>query len=509
MKSVGGSVSPLEAVEVSLRRLRLVGAVVVLGAGLSQRGSGAGSWGSVSVVGLAIALVAANAASKRMAVPDANIDRLVLLQLGVDLAVTTGVILLFAPEPSGMAWVIIGLPVLEGAMRFRMVGAVGTWFAMACVLCLHTILTSTSGPLLRALLELAQPLSLGLALGVPAGYLADHLTAELLHAARQNEDMQRRARQLAVLTVAGRDFAGGTQREIMEAAVEAARELGYEFVDIGAFDNDTQEWSRTYAQSKLEVDLRRTTALEAEAARLGVGFSQGAADRIVSVVAHDKSRVLMLRGFLTKDDSPWPPRDEAFVVLAANAATAMATAIRQERLIAGQRRLRHDATHDQLTGLLNRAGLLSELAAALETVQDELSACAVLFLDLDRFKQINDTHGHDAGDHVLKQVASRLQAHSPEGASVARIGGDEFVVAISAASHLDVSELSDRLDRVIAEPIELAEQYVCVGSSTGIHVVRRPDVSAADALRCADQAMYEHKRSRTLEDRSAIQVAEV
>ena len=151
------------------------------------------------------------------------------------------------------------------------------------------------------------------------------------------------------------------------------------------------------------------------------------------------------------------------------------------------------AHQDELTGLSNRRAIL----AALETRLAANEPTSVIFLDLNRFKMVNDTYGHDAGDEVLRTVARRLVAELRNDDAVARLGGDEFVViSTPAVANLLVQRLASR----IAAPIELAcGVTVTVGASIGVKDFDRdgPARTPEDLLRHADAAMYEHKQHRT------------
>ena len=149
----------------------------------------------------------------------------------------------------------------------------------------------------------------------------------------------------------------------------------------------------------------------------------------------------------------------------------------------------HDAQHDSLTGLPNRTQMHDRLAAALAS--DE--AVSVLLLDLDRFKPVNDTHGHEAGDEVLRVVAERLRTAVRPGDLVARLGGDEFAVLVSEGS--DSSLLADRLQALIAAPISVGQHVVVtVGASVGHATGRGAGTSTEALLRAADDDMYRAKR---------------
>jgi diguanylate cyclase (GGDEF)-like protein/PAS domain S-box-containing protein len=152
--------------------------------------------------------------------------------------------------------------------------------------------------------------------------------------------------------------------------------------------------------------------------------------------------------------------------------------------------LRHQVRHDSLTGLLSRAGFEQDLAALLAGHHGP--AC-LLYLDVDRFKTINDGSGHGAGDEVLRTLASRLSATVPDGALVARPGGDEFVVALPGALESG-SDVAEALVSAFAEPMDIAGSRMQVAVSIGLTVARGAG-QAEDAVLAADTAMYAAKRS--------------
>lgn len=158
--------------------------------------------------------------------------------------------------------------------------------------------------------------------------------------------------------------------------------------------------------------------------------------------------------------------------------------------------LAHRATHDDLTGLPNRALFSDRLQHALarRPTGNALDR-AVLFLDLDRFKTVNDVLGHQAGDDALKEVAVRLTACMRSGDTVARLGGDEFVVLLEDVAGLaTVEEIADRILAAVAKPLALGAAEMRLTASLGI-AMSRPDVSPEELLREADSAMYSAKRS--------------
>ena len=158
--------------------------------------------------------------------------------------------------------------------------------------------------------------------------------------------------------------------------------------------------------------------------------------------------------------------------------------------------LRHQAGHDPLTGLVNRAVLLESLERALARAARSPGQVALLFIDLDSFKGVNDTAGHIAGDAVLVEVAARIRRVVRADAVISRLGGDEFAVLLE---DLDDPEqaygVAERILRAIERPIRAGEGAHLIGASTGIAFSSADLDDAAELLDAADQALYEEKRS--------------
>jgi diguanylate cyclase (GGDEF)-like protein/PAS domain S-box-containing protein len=154
------------------------------------------------------------------------------------------------------------------------------------------------------------------------------------------------------------------------------------------------------------------------------------------------------------------------------------------------------AVRDPLTGLANRALLEERLRAALSRDARSGESSAVLFLDLDGFKQVNDTHGHAVGDAVLTAVAERVRGVVRPSDTVARFGGDEFVVLVERASDAAVSALVPRVRRAVLTPIEAHGRRLEVGVSIGVAVSQAGALDPQRLLSQADASMYDVKRSR-------------
>lgn len=156
--------------------------------------------------------------------------------------------------------------------------------------------------------------------------------------------------------------------------------------------------------------------------------------------------------------------------------------------------LEHEVNHDALTGLANRNLLWDRLEQALHLAQRHKSLVATVLIDLDNFKTINDTFGHEAGDVVLKVVARRLQASVRDSDTVARMSGDEFVLILSNQPSLRFTlGMVERVHQSFAIPVSFNGQQIPVGASVGVSLYPHDGASAADLVRAADLAMYHGK----------------
>ena len=179
-------------------------------------------------------------------------------------------------------------------------------------------------------------------------------------------------------------------------------------------------------------------------------------------------------------------------VLAAIGAFCWLRRLRTQRR--AEERVRYLAHHDVLSGALNRASFNDEIDSAILRHGRGGTGFAILCLDLDRFKEVNDTLGHSAGDDVLRQVAQRLFQTVRQGDQVARLGGDEFAILQSGVRQPeDVTTLAQRLVAKLSEPFELTGQSVSCGSSVGAAIFGADATEKDDLLHKADLALYRAK----------------
>jgi len=163
-------------------------------------------------------------------------------------------------------------------------------------------------------------------------------------------------------------------------------------------------------------------------------------------------------------------------------------------IAAGESRLRHLAMHDPLCGLPNRIFFGERLEAVIEEVRDGSAPAAVFYIDLDHFKDVNDTLGHPVGDELIRNVTLRLSRTLRGGDLVARLGGDEFAVISSVGNSTDkMMALAQRIIAAICAPYSIGGQNIVIGASIGIAVIDRNCAGAADIMRYADMALYRAK----------------
>ncbi len=164
-------------------------------------------------------------------------------------------------------------------------------------------------------------------------------------------------------------------------------------------------------------------------------------------------------------------------------------------VLEARQQLERRAFYDALTGLANRALLMDRIAAALASHRNRETTAALIFFDIDDFKQVNDSLGHAAGDHILAIIAQRLQSAVRRGDTVARYGGDEFVVLLEGVrSSEDAEALASIITRAVQAPVTISNHEVVPTVSAGL-AIAEGDIDADALLRDADTAMYAAKKS--------------
>jgi diguanylate cyclase (GGDEF)-like protein len=159
---------------------------------------------------------------------------------------------------------------------------------------------------------------------------------------------------------------------------------------------------------------------------------------------------------------------------------------------------RHAAFHDPLTDMPNRALFDDRLEHGLAQSTRHGRALAVMYIDLDNFKAINDVHGHDAGDAVLKAIADRLKGRTRRDDTVSRYGGDEFLyLLMDMGGQQEISLIADKLLDELRKPIPAGTGTLIVNPSIGIAIYPKDGTAASDLIKSADKAMYEAKQGKS------------
>jgi diguanylate cyclase (GGDEF)-like protein/PAS domain S-box-containing protein len=164
--------------------------------------------------------------------------------------------------------------------------------------------------------------------------------------------------------------------------------------------------------------------------------------------------------------------------------------------IEAERALEHQVLHDSVTGLANRVALMDRLVRALILLERRPGRVGLLFIDVDSFKDINDSLGHDAGDRVLTEIGRRLTTAARGIDTVARLGGDEFVILGAELGHDDDPRLiGDRVLQAIRAPLEIDRRTITITGSVGAVLTGDPRADPIELLQQADSAMYIAKRA--------------
>ena len=215
-------------------------------------------------------------------------------------------------------------------------------------------------------------------------------------------------------------------------------------------------------------------------------------------LSHDESRLGALDLYRDTTGAMDQSDMDAAQTLADVAAAYLLNAHARDEALATSDRFHHSALHDPLTGLPNRLLLQERVDHVAQRAKRVRTTAAMLFVDLDQFKQVNDTHGHQVGDELLVAVAHRLSGLVRSGDTLARFGGDEFVfLCEDLSSSADVLVLASRIGEVMAKPFVLArtEFPLAVSASVGIAFAGPGEDISDELVLKADMAMYQAKRN--------------
>ncbi|MBT8241291.1 MAG: EAL domain-containing protein, partial [Acidimicrobiia bacterium] len=429
----------------------------------------------------------------------------------IELTIDTAVVVFFSTltGTSGIGWVLFALPIIEAAVSFRLVGALTHWMLLTGITISGHIMTASlrsQSRMLQDLEEVLDQLSVLFLVVVPGAYLAEQLISDVLHQQRARDHALDRSAMLELVAEAGRKVAK-LGSEHITAVVDGASQLGFDAVEV-CMSDENGNWHRIDGRNanalpkpgKPASGLRAEDAWEtgvvvvpsdpelSEAVGLHTHFLSGV---IVETLSRNERARIVLRAGLKTGQPLTKAKLEAFRLIAGQAAVALDNDHLLAEVTAMHEVMEHKALHDHLTHLPNRSYLVNTLKAASE---DSAAGYALLFLDLDGFKPVNDRLGHDAGDDLLRFVANRLKGAAPNDATVARIGGDEFAIMLPGqVTEHDAREVARDVWLRVSEPFEVGGDTVHISISAGI-AFAEAGLSQTELIRRADVAMYRAKR---------------
>jgi diguanylate cyclase (GGDEF)-like protein len=439
-----------------------------------------------------------------------------VVQLIADTAIVLVVVGVQHGRSDSADWAVLVLPVIEGAIRFQISGAVASWLVLAGA---YGLWNYESGHPL-AMSTLAQRLTVVFLVALPSGFLAEHLVAEIAAHRRRRDEAVQRSALLRAAALGGQRSTRLDVDEILEVIRHTVADMGFAepqvFELFGA--NTPELMARPVRQSRdvLAIppgDPRLLAAATAREAGRATVWPPGVTDepaprrgRRAASRPPTQFSTLFALPITTVDEAlvvvtaRWPAAGappeshaESLELFAAQAGASLRNAQVHRDLQALKDRLAHEASHDALTELPNRRRFTEQLEERSGRGRPG-DLIAVLFLDLDGFKDVNDRFGHDTGNDLLVQVARRLRSCVRPGDVVARMGGDEFTILLTRLeSAAPAVEVAERICAMLGDPIRLGSDEVNISTSIGIAVAAADRADPGDLLRRADVAMYRAK----------------
>ncbi|MCE2596651.1 EAL domain-containing protein [Motilimonas cestriensis] len=272
--------------------------------------------------------------------------------------------------------------------------------------------------------------------------------------------------------------------------------IGLNKVGEVSFSNPAAQVMLEYSEPELEKLNFVEVACHSNTDNLLIGWEDS---EIYKSCMQGNSFHAHIEVFFKKSKIPFPVEYLATPIQSANTDNVLGFVIAFMDITARQKteeELVRLAQIDTLTGLYNRYSFSRQLSKTISNSLRQKQSIALLFIDLDRFKQINDTLGHETGDHVLKESSKRLSACLRDGDTLCRIGGDEFAVIVeNISSGISVAQIADKILEELKRPFHLFGHEIHLSASIGIAVCPMSAISADPLLRCADMAMYKAKQA--------------
>ncbi|MEZ5280521.1 MAG: EAL domain-containing protein [Acidimicrobiales bacterium] len=507
-------------VEAGLRAMRLVGALLLFPyiiryrPGPSEVELPFNEW--ISAVSLCGSLALANGLS--IVAGRVQLGRVRLAASLFGLFADTLIVLLviggFGILDPDIAWYILIIPVLEAGMRFGAKASIYSWISLLLGYVLVARWAGRSDSLFDNFSETLQRVGVVLLVAIPVVYLSQKLLLDIRLERRATGEATRRSRLLETVAQSSQRVSR-LDAGMVDELLDSVAALGFEVVDVCVLGVGGQwriEASRTEVAG---IDLPNPDAPEGGLHRLAehdrtviLHSTQGAA--VESALRRHGLSTVLVRALGAQGDASVALRCgkrlgthvtstqvECVELLGGNATIALHNKRLVGELRAMQHRLHHQAYHDALTGLSNRQYFNEQLDETFADRRGQATECAVMFIDLDRFKPVNDSLGHDVGNELLINVARRLTSAVREHDLVARMGGDEFVVLLReiypSVNESELTDVADRICETISEPFVVSSNEIVISCSVGIAISGDDVENAGELVRRADLAMYRAK----------------
>ncbi len=442
------------------------------------------------------------------------LQRLSDAELIADMLVAMGVVLLFAFDRGSSLWALLTIPVLEGAIRRQLKGSLSVWVMCAVFYGLRDWWSASTFGTRFAFESVTYRMGIVLIVAAGAGSLARNLQNRVREELRSRRESEHRSRLLRIVASASRTMTTPDAQRVLATVVQSTLEIGFEAAAIAIFDGTGETYEYTerlgltehinygvmrsnegivglarrrretvvineYSEWPGSLDLVRPIGMRA----VGAAPIWCGGELEAMLVVGTTQRNTILRAEL-----------ECIELLALQAGAALTNARRFTERREFQAQLHHETLHDSLTGLPNRSLFLDRLARTMERKANVPAPMAVLFFDLDDFKRINDSLGHFAGDGLLRTVAQRLDAARDPGTTVARYGGDEFIVLVEEASTRDAAlQTANRMLKHLQAPFNVDQHEVFITASVGVSFGEAVESVTRDYVREADLAMKRAK----------------
>ncbi len=423
-----------------------------------------------------------------------------VLQIGVDAVLALGAISLVDAQSTPLAWMLLLVPVLDAAAEYGMRGAIGAWSGLSLVYLVIVLNGNSDGSPSGDVINIAlQQLAAVVGVAVPVSIMSTQFRRRLADADRARSVADEHKHHLSGISHAVHAMSRGrTPAAVLDAALTAAVRLGFDRADVSELRGDT--WRLVHSAGsprslEPEDDPLIGAALDqGGVAHAGVGETErtdlqrlhhlGYVSQVVLVGRAGDEQLVAMRGFSFSPIAPDAVAIDSLRTLMQHTLASIENIHIHVALEQWSAELDHRANHDMLTGLPNRSYLM-------ESLETPRPGVATLFLDLDGFKGINDTYGHEAGDVVLQTMADRLAPLVSGTGFVARLGGDEFVVVSQDRDRAGLEALAKRIIATITQPVDVGRAVVRTGASIGVAMYAGDDIHGM--LRRADTAMYSAK----------------